>query len=151
MQSVIDYLHGYDGKQCLSGNMQSVFLTSYAFILFFVHRKHQEDRRQVIHQVRSRHKARHQKWQDRGQDPGESLLSLSVHWRLGCFLMGPCATVNTGLLMWRNTLILQPKQSDACIMYVQSLMLTSTAAWSWRFVVIRTVKRLRLLRPFAAL
>lgn len=34
MQSVIDYLHGYDGKQCLSGNMQSVFLTSLFCFVF---------------------------------------------------------------------------------------------------------------------
>lgn len=81
---------------------------------FLIHRKHQEDCWQIINQVHSWHKARHQDWQDRGPRPGKPSARL--------ILTGRCAAMTLPLLQLQgSTWILQTKQSYACIMHVQHL------------------------------
>lgn len=58
---------------------------------FLIHRKHQEDCWQIINQVHSWHKARHQDRQDRGPCPGKP--------RARLVLTGRCAALTPLLLL----------------------------------------------------
>lgn len=73
-------------------------------VVVFVHRQREEDYREIIRQVHSRRKARHQNREIGGQDTGKPLR-----------LMGFFATI-TGMIP-----ILQTKRVNACIMDVRDL------------------------------
>lgn len=86
---------------------------------FLIHREHQEDCWQIINQVHSWHKARHQDRQDRGPCPGKPSAGLILRGR--CTAMTPPLLLVEQLQLQGSTWILQAKQSYACIMHVQHL------------------------------
>lgn len=80
-----------------------MFANVTSLVVAFVLRQREEDYREIICQVHSWRKARHQNRQIGGQDTGKPLL-----------LMGFFATI-TGMIP-KSASILQTKQADACIM-----------------------------------
>lgn len=85
-----------------------MFASVTPLVVVSLHRQREEGYREVICQVHSRRKARHQNREIGGQDTGKRLL-----------LMGFFATV-TGMIP-RSASILQTKRVNACIMDVRDL------------------------------